>query len=129
MKGVLPWLVHWACRAGTRDFCSVFSSRPRTKYFFLAVRYFHYFFPIAQQAGQAAMLGRLSLSVCLWFCSPLIPALLTLQTTLISRYTLKLWKIPALNNLKWVLGSVLCKIFLFSILYFPYQLLIIQNTE
>ncbi len=21
MKGVLPWLVHWACRAGTRNFC------------------------------------------------------------------------------------------------------------
>jgi hypothetical protein len=21
MKGVLPWLVHWARRAGTRDFC------------------------------------------------------------------------------------------------------------
>ncbi len=23
MKGVLPWLVRWACRAGIRDFCSV----------------------------------------------------------------------------------------------------------
>jgi len=22
MKGVLPWLVRWACHAGTRDFCS-----------------------------------------------------------------------------------------------------------
>jgi hypothetical protein len=22
MKGVLPWLVRWACRAGTREFCS-----------------------------------------------------------------------------------------------------------
>jgi hypothetical protein len=21
MKGVFPWLVHWAIRAGTRDFC------------------------------------------------------------------------------------------------------------
>jgi hypothetical protein len=24
MKGLLPWLVRWACRAGTRDFCSDF---------------------------------------------------------------------------------------------------------
>ncbi len=26
MKAVLPWLIHLACRAGTRDFCSVFST-------------------------------------------------------------------------------------------------------
>jgi hypothetical protein len=26
MKGVLPWLVRWACRAGTRDFCSALAA-------------------------------------------------------------------------------------------------------
>ncbi len=36
MNGVLSWLVRWACRVGTRDFCSAFacSSRPSTIYFF-----------------------------------------------------------------------------------------------
>jgi hypothetical protein len=36
------------------------SSRPSTKY------YIKFFGPFPQQAGQAAVLGRLSLSVCLW---------------------------------------------------------------
>ncbi len=26
MKGALPWLVRWACRAGTRDVCSALAS-------------------------------------------------------------------------------------------------------
>jgi hypothetical protein len=26
IKGVLPWLAHWACRAGTRDFCSALAA-------------------------------------------------------------------------------------------------------
>jgi hypothetical protein len=26
MKGVLPWLVRWACLAGTRDFCSALAA-------------------------------------------------------------------------------------------------------
>ncbi len=53
------------------------SSRLSTKYFFfLTVHYLNSFVPIAQQAGQAAVLGRLSLSVCLWskpraWCTPL----------------------------------------------------------
>ncbi len=35
IKGVLPWLVRWACRANTRDFlCLGCSSRPSTKYVF-----------------------------------------------------------------------------------------------
>jgi hypothetical protein len=33
---------------------------------FLTVHFFNSFVPIAQQAGQAAVLGRLSLSMCLW---------------------------------------------------------------
>jgi hypothetical protein len=67
MKGVLPWLVRWARRAGTGDFCSTFAAlvSPVENIFFLTVHYFNYFVPIAQQAGQAAMLGRLSLSMCL----------------------------------------------------------------
>ncbi len=37
IKGVLHWLLRWACRAGTRDFCSALgcSSRPYIKYIFL----------------------------------------------------------------------------------------------
>ncbi len=58
----------WACRAGTRDFCSAFAALvgpAQYKMFF--PHYFNSFFLIAQQAGQAAVLGRLSLSVCLWY--------------------------------------------------------------
>jgi hypothetical protein len=67
IKGVLPLLVRWACRAGTRDFCSSLAALvvPVQNIFFLAVHYFNSFVPVAQQAGQAAVLGRLSLSVCL----------------------------------------------------------------
>jgi hypothetical protein len=69
MKGVLSWMVHWDCRVCTKDFCSVFVALvgPVKNTFFLTVHYFNYFVPIAQQAGQAAVLGRLFLSVCLWF--------------------------------------------------------------
>ncbi len=43
------------------------SSRPSTKYFFFFLKYYiNSFVLFAQQAGQAAVLGRLSLSVCLW---------------------------------------------------------------
>ncbi len=70
MTRVLSWLVRWACRAGTRDLCSalaalvglvqnIFCTSPYT----ISVPLF---VPIAQQAGQAVVLGRLSLSVCLW---------------------------------------------------------------
>jgi hypothetical protein len=50
MKGVLPWLVDWACRAGTRDFCSALAAQvgPVQNIFFLTVHYFtstKYFFP------------------------------------------------------------------------------------
>jgi hypothetical protein len=68
MKGFLPWLVR--SRADTRDFCSVLAALVGLvqNIFFphRAVHYFNAFVPIAQQAGQAAVLGRLSLSVCLW---------------------------------------------------------------
>jgi hypothetical protein len=42
------------------------SSRPSTKYFFPHPTLFQSFVPIAQHAGQTAVLGRLSLNMCLW---------------------------------------------------------------
>jgi hypothetical protein len=58
MKGVLPWLVHWACHAGTRDFCSALAALvgPVQNNFFFTVHYFNAFVPIAQ---QYFVLGRL----------------------------------------------------------------------
>jgi hypothetical protein len=47
-------------------FCLGCYSRPVQNIIFLTADYFNSFVPIAQQAGQAAVLGRLSLSVCLW---------------------------------------------------------------
>jgi hypothetical protein len=62
------WLVCWACRAGKRDFCPALAALvgPVQNIFFPAVHYFNSFFPITQQAGQAVVLGRLSLIMCLW---------------------------------------------------------------
>jgi hypothetical protein len=65
MKEVLPWLVRWALRAGTRDFCPALTALdgPEQNIFFLTVHYtvFQFNVPIAQQAGQAVVPGRLSL--------------------------------------------------------------------
>ncbi len=67
MKGVLPWLVCWACRAGKQDFILPWTPvGPVQNIFFLTVHYFNSIVAIAQQARQAAVLGRLSLSMCLW---------------------------------------------------------------
>ncbi len=69
MKGILPWSVRWDCRAGTRDSCfDVLAALVGLvqNIFFLTVHYFNSFVPIAQQAGQAVVLGHLSLSMCLW---------------------------------------------------------------
>jgi hypothetical protein len=68
LKGVLPWLVHWACHAITRDFCPALGAlfSPVQNIFFLASHYFTSFVPIPQQAGQAVVPGRLSLNMCLW---------------------------------------------------------------
>jgi hypothetical protein len=69
MKGVLSWLVLWACRVGTRDLCSALAALWLAQYkilFSLSTVYcYNSFVPIAQQAGQAAVLGHLSISVCL----------------------------------------------------------------
>ncbi len=54
MKGVLPWLVRWACHAGTRDFlsCVGCSSRPSTKYFFITIHYFTSLSPSPSKLGR-----------------------------------------------------------------------------
>jgi hypothetical protein len=67
MKAVLPWLVDWACLAGTRCFSPALAAPvgPIQNIFFRTVHYFYSFVPIAKQAGQAAVLGRLPLSMCL----------------------------------------------------------------
>ena len=63
MKEVLPWLVRWARRAGTKDLCPVLAAlvSPVQNIIFLATYYFTLIVPIALQSGQ----GRLSLNVCL----------------------------------------------------------------
>ncbi len=66
MKGVLPWLVRWACCAGTRNFGPALAALlAQYKIFFL-----HHISinlsPSPQQAGQAVVLGRLSFSMCPW---------------------------------------------------------------
>jgi hypothetical protein len=68
MKGVLPWLVRRACRAGTRDFCPALAALVGTvrNILFPQCALFISFVPIARKAGQAAVLGRLSLNICLW---------------------------------------------------------------
>jgi hypothetical protein len=70
MKGVLTWLVRWDCRAGKRGFCPSLAALvgpvQTTCICFLTVHYFNSFVPIAQQAGGAVVLGRLSLSMWLW---------------------------------------------------------------
>jgi hypothetical protein len=59
MKGVLPWLVRWACRVGTRDLCSALaacSSRTSTKYFVTHRTFFKFLYPNrpASWAGSRA---------------------------------------------------------------------------
>jgi hypothetical protein len=58
MRGVLPWLVRWARRAGTRDLCAaLFALVGPVQNFFVLTS----FVPISQQAGQAVVQCRLSL--------------------------------------------------------------------
>ncbi len=73
----LVGLLGLCCRYKRFLFCLGCSSQPIIKdIFFLTIHYFNSYVPIAQQAGQAAVLGRLSLSMCLqvWcmkrFCIP-----------------------------------------------------------
>jgi hypothetical protein len=67
MKRVLLWLVCWACHAHTGDFCPALAALVGpVKKNFPIIHYFNSFVPIAQQAGQAAVLGRLMVRMCLW---------------------------------------------------------------
>jgi hypothetical protein len=56
MKGNLLWLVCWASLARTKDLIAALVGPVQ----------FNSFVPIAKPAEQASMLGRLSLSMCLW---------------------------------------------------------------
>jgi hypothetical protein len=74
LKVVFSWLFRWlalSCRS--KRFFSALAALvdPVQNIFFLTVHYFNAFDPIAKQAGQSAVLGRLSLSV-LSLHSPLI---------------------------------------------------------
>jgi hypothetical protein len=68
MKGVIPWLVRWACSAGEGNIYTAFAAPvgPVKNFLPLTEHLFNYFVLIAHQAGQAAALGRLSLSMCHW---------------------------------------------------------------
>jgi hypothetical protein len=65
MKEVLPWLVHWARRAGTRDFYPALATlvSPVRHIFFLIAHFFTLCVPIGYQPGQAVVPGR-----CLFLC-------------------------------------------------------------
>jgi hypothetical protein len=60
---VLPWLVRWTRRAGTIDFCPALAALVRSaKYYFPhSAHFFTLLVLIAQQPGQAVVLGCLSL--------------------------------------------------------------------
>jgi hypothetical protein len=62
MKGALSWLICWAHGAGTVDFFPAFAAlvSPVQNIIFLIAHFFTLFVPIAQQPGQAVVLGRLS---------------------------------------------------------------------
>ncbi len=64
-KGVLPWLVHWARHAGTRDVCPALAALAGQvqKFLFLTV---HYFTSLVRITQQPVVPRRLSIYVCLW---------------------------------------------------------------
>ncbi len=65
MKGAPSWLVLWACRAPVQE---IFVLPWLLLSALFTLHYYNSFVPIAQQAGQgqAAVQGRLSLSMYLW---------------------------------------------------------------
>jgi hypothetical protein len=68
MKGVLPWLVRWACRANTRHLCSALAPllSPVQNIFSSPHTFSLYVSPDPQQPGQAVVLGRLFLSMSVY---------------------------------------------------------------
>jgi hypothetical protein len=63
MKGVLPWLVRWACRARKRYFCFALRGALVGPFQIIFSSQYTIFIPL--QAGQAVVLGRLSLGISL----------------------------------------------------------------
>ncbi len=66
MKGVLPWLVHWARRAGTKDFYPALAApvSPVQNTFFLTIHYkVNLCVPTAQQPGLPVVQGHLSIII------------------------------------------------------------------
>ncbi len=59
-------LLGMSCRYKKCLFCLGSSSGPSTKYFFPTVKLFKFICPCRPQAGQAAVLGRLSLIMLVW---------------------------------------------------------------
>jgi hypothetical protein len=67
-------LLRWACRAGTRDFYPDLAAlvSPGKKNFLTKRTLFHFVSPSPSNLGQAVVLGRPSLSLCLLVLSPRI---------------------------------------------------------
>jgi hypothetical protein len=65
MEGILPWLVRWACRMGTRYFCPALAALvgPVQNIFFLTVHFFN-FCPCAAYIGMGGM--RIEKEPCQW---------------------------------------------------------------
>jgi hypothetical protein len=62
LKGAHSWLVRWPSRAGTIDFCHALAALVSSaKYFTPHYTLFQLIVPVAQQARQAVVLGRLSI--------------------------------------------------------------------
>ncbi len=68
--GVLSWLVRWAYHSGTKIFCPALAALvgPVQNMLFLSPHTISlHLSPIAQPVGQAVVLHRLSLNMCLWW--------------------------------------------------------------
>jgi hypothetical protein len=65
MKGVLPWLVRWAHRGVSRDYCPALAALDGPVQNICLLTTVHFFkihlFPLPSKLGQAVCLGHLSL--------------------------------------------------------------------
>ncbi len=66
MKGVLPWLVRWACHAGTRDFCSALAGLvgPVQNIFFPHRPLFKFLCPHCPESWASSHAGSSVFNVC-----------------------------------------------------------------